>query len=185
MHKKPSAHKGILIHTDANSQGGGGYSGFQLTGMIEWSQTSRSKKILRASSKTQKKSLDQKLTPKKSHADLVALKSSRKGWCYNNSKTRLFILYSQNYAARALPILFNTPKNPYSNQATQKNTCQIFVPKKIPESKISNPSSPSLEIPSTPPGCKLSRIIIIFWAFLCVSNWDLAYFPQNLNFSHS
>ena len=23
------------------------------------------------------------------------------------------------------------PKNPYSNQATQKNTCQIFVPKKI------------------------------------------------------
>ena len=35
--------------------------------------------ILRASSKTPKKSLDQKLTPKKSHADLVALKSSRKG----------------------------------------------------------------------------------------------------------
>ena len=31
------------------------------------------------------------------------------------------------------------PKNPYSNQATQKNTFQIFVPKKIPESKISNP----------------------------------------------
>ena len=31
------------------------------------------------------------------------------------------------------------PKNSYSNQATQKNTCQIFVPKKIPESKISNP----------------------------------------------
>ena len=57
----------------------------------------------------------------------------------NNSKTRLFVLYSQNYAARALPILFNTPKNPYSNQATPKNTCQIFVPKKIPEPKISNP----------------------------------------------
>ena len=31
------------------------------------------------------------------------------------------------------------PKNPYSNQATQKNTCQIFVPQKNPESKISNP----------------------------------------------
>ena len=30
-------------------------------------------------------------------------------------------------------------KKPYSNQATQKNTCQLFVPKKIPESKISNP----------------------------------------------
>ena len=49
----------------------------------------------------------------------------------NNSKTRLFVLYSQNYAARAQPIPFNTPKDLYSNQATQKNTCQIFVPKKI------------------------------------------------------
>ena len=48
------------------------------------------------------------------------------------------------------------PKNPYSNQATEKNTYQIFVPEKIPESKISNPkkiwSSPSLEILSTPCG---------------------------------
>ena len=38
----------------------GGYSGFQVMGMIEWSQKSRPKKIPRASSKTQKKSLDQK-----------------------------------------------------------------------------------------------------------------------------
>ena len=37
-------------------------------------------------------------------------------------------------------------KNLYSNQATQKNTYQIFVPKKILR------SSPSLEIPSTPLG---------------------------------
>ena len=48
--------------------GGGGYSGFQVTGMIEWSQKSRPQK-----------SLDQKLTPQKSHADFVALKSSKKG----------------------------------------------------------------------------------------------------------
>ena len=41
--------------------------------------------------------------------------------------------------AKALWFVFNTPKNPYLNQATQKNTCQIFLPKKIPESKISNP----------------------------------------------
>ena len=44
--------------------------------------------------------------------------------------------------ARALPRIDSfliPPKNPYSNQATQKNTCQIFVPKKIPESKISTP----------------------------------------------
>ena len=38
------------------------------------------------------------------------------------------------------------PKNPYSNQATQKNTCQIFIPQKIPESKISNPKK-SLDYP--------------------------------------
>ena len=35
--------------------------------------------------------------------------------------------------------VLNTQKNPYLNQATQKNTCQIFLPKKIPESKLSNP----------------------------------------------
>ena len=34
--------------------GGGGYSGFQVTGMMEWSQKSRPKKIPRVSSKTQK-----------------------------------------------------------------------------------------------------------------------------------
>ena len=48
---------------------------------------------------------------------------------------------------------FEYPKKPL-NRATQRNTCQIFLPKKIPESKISNPkkilqSSPSLEIWST------------------------------------
>ena len=32
----------------------GGYSGFQVMGMIEWSQKSRPQKIPRASSKTQK-----------------------------------------------------------------------------------------------------------------------------------
>jgi len=44
---------------------------------------------------------------------------------------------------RALPRIFRLfwvpPKNPYLNQATQKNTCQIFLPQKIPQSKISNP----------------------------------------------
>ena len=42
----------------------------------------------------------------------------------------------------------NTQKNPYLNQATQKNTCQIFLPKKIQEAKISNPKTPSI-IPVT------------------------------------
>jgi len=39
-----------------------GYSGFQVTRMIEWGQKSKPKKIPRAS-KEPKKSLDQKLTP--------------------------------------------------------------------------------------------------------------------------
>ena len=38
-----------------------------------------------------------------------------------------------------LQIVLNTQKNPYLNKATQKNTCKIFLPKKIPESKISDP----------------------------------------------
>ena len=33
---------------------------------------------------------------------------------------------------------------PYLDQATRKNTCQIILPKNIPESKISNPKNPSL-----------------------------------------
>ena len=46
---------------------------------------------------------------------------------------------------------FEYPNNPYLNQAIQKNTCLIFLPKKISESKISDQkkvlqSSPSLEI---------------------------------------
>ena len=38
---------------------GGGYSLFQATGMIEWGQKSKSKKIPRASNRTQKKSHDE------------------------------------------------------------------------------------------------------------------------------
>ena len=42
------------------------------------------------------------------------------------------------------PIVLNAPNIPYINLAPplpppkEKNTCQIFLPKKIPESKISN-----------------------------------------------
>ena len=38
-----------------------------------------------------------------------------------------------------LQIVLNTPKNPYLNQATQKNTCQIVLDQTIWELKISNP----------------------------------------------
>ena len=56
-----------------------------------------------------------------------------------------------------LQIILSTPKNPYLNQATQKNTCQNFPTQKNPEIKIFKPkkvlqSSLSLEIWSTPLG---------------------------------
>ena len=51
------------------SQGvGGGYSGFLVTGLIEWGQRSKLQKIP-----------DQKLTPKKSHAEFPSLKNFQKG----------------------------------------------------------------------------------------------------------
>ena len=46
--------------------------------------------------------------------------------CHLNNQKRYE--YSKN---------LNTPKNPYLNQATPENTCQIFLPKQIPELKIS------------------------------------------------
>ena len=106
-----------------------------MTGMIEWSQKSRPKKIP-----------GPKINPPPPKK----------------------ILYSQNYAARALPILFNTPKksllkssypkNHLPNFRTQKNPrIENFKPKKILR------SSPSLEIPSTPPsGRKPYRIGLLF-----------------------
>ena len=43
----------------------GGNSGLQVSGMIEWGQKSKPKKIPRASNNSPKKSVDQKLTPQK------------------------------------------------------------------------------------------------------------------------
>ena len=90
---------------------------------------------------------------------LTTLGTPKNTFCVNNNimndnskqnqttraRTSLVVLYLRNYAAGIhghymnLQIILNTQKNPYLNQATQKNTCQIFIPKKIPESKISNP----------------------------------------------
>ena len=80
-----------LNHSGGNSEGrpslgeGGGYSVFQVMGMIEW--------------------------------DRRALLTTN------------------------LQIVLNTQTktNPYLSQATQKNTCQIFLPKKLPQTTISNP----------------------------------------------
>ena len=133
----------ILVNHFGNLRKGrpqGGYSGFQVTGMIEWSQKSRPKKISRASSKTQK-------------------------------NPRLFVLYSQNYAARALPILLNTPKKSPLKSSYQKKYLPNFCTQKNPGIENLKPkkivrSSPSLEIPSTPPGGEayfIRKINFIVW----------------------
>ena len=53
-----------------------------------------------------------------------------------------FIMLSE-VVTRALPRVFRLflipPKDPFLNQATQKNACQICSPKKLLDSKVSNP----------------------------------------------
>ena len=68
----------------------------------------------------------------------------------------MFVLYSQNYAARALPILFNTPKKSLLKSSYPKEYLPNFRTQKNPGIKNFKPQkilrlSPSLEIPSTPP----------------------------------
>ena len=58
---------------------------------------------------------------------------------------------------------FEYPKNLYLNQSTQENTRQIFLPKKIPESKLLNPKE-SFDHPhhlksgeTSPPWCTIQH----------------------------
>ena len=53
---------------------------FQETGMIEWGQKLKPQKILRASKKPAKKSLDQHLTPQKSHAEFPSHKNFQRNY---------------------------------------------------------------------------------------------------------
>jgi len=60
-------------------------------------------------------------------------------------RTSLVVPHSQNYAARirghyhGSSDCFEYPKKSLLKSSHPKNTCQIFLPKKIPEWKISNP----------------------------------------------
>ena len=85
----------------------GGYSGFQVTRMIEWRQKSKPKN----------KSLDLKLTPKKIPCRIS--KASK----FPGSKTGLVVLYWLGYA-QALPQIFRLfwiPQKYLPNCPTQKN----------------------------------------------------------------
>ena len=81
------------------------------------------------------KTLDQNLTPKKSHAQFPSHKIFHKALTDMTRKIETLVL--------------NTPKNPHLNQAIQKNTLQNFPTKKIPKSKISNQKNPSIILVTT------------------------------------
>ena len=85
-----------------------------MTGMIEWGQKSKPKKVP-----------GPKFNPQKSHAEFLSQKH--------------FLKALNDMTIMNLYIVLNTPKNPYLNQATQKMLAKIFLPKKILKSKISNP----------------------------------------------
>ena len=74
-----------------------------------------------------KNSLDQVLTPPKSHSEFL-----RPG-------LGDFFFFGELRCRHKSSGCFEYPKNPYINQSTQENARQIFLPKKIPESKLLNP----------------------------------------------
>ena len=139
-----------------------GFSGFQATGMIKWGQISKPKKVPRASNKTQKTPWTLN-NPKKSHAKFLSLKNI----FGKESKFGCTLIAEQcGWDMQALSWIFRLfwiAKKISTYQATPKNTCQIFLPQKIPESKISDPKkicqlSLLLEIQCTPPpfqGCRV------------------------------
>ena len=93
---------------------GGGTSDFKWQG---WSSGGKNQNPRRP--------LDQYLTPKTSHAEFPSHKNFQKAL---NGITR-----------KIETLILNTQKNPYLNQAVaQKILAKIFLPKKIPKSKILN-----------------------------------------------
>ena len=98
-----------------------------MTGMIEWGQKSKPQKIPRASNKTRpKKSLDQKLAPKKSHAESLSLnrRTRRPGFSVGTITILQTVLNSQN--------------NPLPNFTTQKDLgIENFKPPEILCSSLS------------------------------------------------
>ena len=111
----------------AQGRGGGVNSDFKWQGWANGAKNKNPKKSLGLPTKPSQKSLDQKLAPKKSHGESLSLnrRTRRPGFSVGTITILQTVLNSQN--------------NPYLNQATQKNSCQILLPKKILESKISNP----------------------------------------------
>ena len=68
----------IVIINIVHLPGGGGYSGFQVTGIIKWGKKSKPKIIPKAFNKTPKNYRSKKLTPQKSHAEFQSLNNFQK-----------------------------------------------------------------------------------------------------------
>ena len=130
------------------------FSGFQVTGMIEWGQKSKPKS--NRTSNNIKKSLDQKLTLKKSHAKFPSLKN------YQNI-TQKILKKKKTFAPQIFGFFEYRPPSKknllssYSDQATQKS----------PEPKISIP----------PPPKKNPLIIPITW----IGTWNPEHPPWELH----
>ena len=77
-----------------------------------------------------------------------------RGWFYGgkdqNTKKSLDHKFTSPPPKKKIPYRTTRPKyattttNLQLHQAAQDNTCRIFLPQKIPESKISNPKNPSI-----------------------------------------
>ena len=109
-----------------------GYSGFHVTGMIEQSQKSKPKNP-KGFKQTPQESLDQHLTPEKSHAEFPSHKN------FQNTETvakQLCFYFNHESITWKLSRIFRLfwipPKNRSFNQATRKKINKIFLPKKIP-----------------------------------------------------
>ena len=103
----------------------------------------------------------------------VVTGDTQERFCLNNSKTHLFVLVLSNYAARGLLILFNTFKRSLLKSSYPKKILAKFsYAKKSWNRKLQTKKilrlSPSLELPSTPPGmktCKYKFIMIVLTVF--------------------
>ena len=129
---------------------GGRYSGFQV-GIIKWGQKPKPKKIPRASNKTRKKSLDQTLTPKNLYNEFPSLKHFQKALKNKEINVCICLLFITPFEVICYEcsVCLEYPKKiPQNYQATEKNTCQNFLPKKSPNKKFQTQNNPSI-IPVT------------------------------------
>ena len=128
-----------------------------MTGMIKWGQKSKPQKIPKASNKTPQKSLDQNLTPKKSHAEFPSHQNFVKA--LNNTTRKietlvmeclcLFIHYTiwELLFHESSDCLEYPKKSLLKSSDPKKILGNIFLPKKIPEVKNFKPQLKSFDHP--------------------------------------